>query len=440
MVRSIILLLCATMITSVSSGCAPHSSNSKEINEQQQEYIFTKVNNYQGLLKLYREKLSRNEDPEVRFKLAEYYNLVNDFDSSLHYLAPLLEQSPDDKVFLLQGKNLMAMGKDSLAREAILYALDFNTKNGEAYNILGILQARNGEFNAAYQSFNHARELFVPEEQVMNNLAMLMILQENYEQAYHYLMPLYTRGHTTKSILHNLAFVLVKMKKYEEASNVILTNGLDDHPETLIAELMTTITNVKPAQVANVQNKKVLKNNINNPNSAKKLTLTLVKQQPEKAPAPVAHQAVQVVDAKPAEDKKATAFNTTGSKQAVLTTPEQNTKKHNEISSVRFGTHAGYSRLTLASPQKIDYWQKNDSTNATFQVVLTNIANDDEFKRKISSVYKHIGIQHRDIKSINIEKSQLNSLIMTIAFNRDIKVKIFRLPDSVHERLVFDFL
>ncbi|VTR14814.1 Uncharacterised protein [Serratia fonticola] len=41
------------------------------------------------------------------------------------------------------------------------------------------------------KSFNTARALFVPEEQVVNNLAMLMILMENYEQAYNYLMPIY---------------------------------------------------------------------------------------------------------------------------------------------------------------------------------------------------------------------------------------------------------
>lgn len=329
----------------------------------------------------------------------------------------------------------MAMGKDTLARKALLSALSLNAKNGEAYNILGILQARNGELDAAYQSFSHARELFVPEEQVMNNLAMLMILQENYEQAYNYLMPLYTRGHTTKSILHNLAFVLVKMKKYEEASNVILTNGLDDHPEVLITELMTTIANVKPIAVTDIQNEKQIKG----PDTDKKISaLTPMKPQPTKASA--SEEKPQVANSQYVDNKKASALLVQDNKQPVLTASEHKAGTLNKVDSVRFGTHAGYSRLTLVSREKIDYWPMKENTSSTFQVVLTNIAFDDEFKNKISSIYKHIGIRHRDIKSINIEKSELNSLIMTIAFNRSIKVKIFRLPDSVHERLVFDFL
>ncbi|VTR14818.1 Flp pilus assembly protein TadD, contains TPR repeats [Serratia fonticola] len=94
-------------------GCQGRLNNDNKLDENEQEYILSKVNNYQGLLKLYREKLSKKEDPEVRFKLAEYYNLVEDYGSSLHYLAPLLDNKPSDKIYLLQAKNLAAMGKGS---------------------------------------------------------------------------------------------------------------------------------------------------------------------------------------------------------------------------------------------------------------------------------------------------------------------------------------
>ena len=59
--------------------------------------ILSKVNNYNGLIKLYREKLSRKEDKDTRYQLAEYYYLAEDFDSSRQYLQPLIANNPDER-------------------------------------------------------------------------------------------------------------------------------------------------------------------------------------------------------------------------------------------------------------------------------------------------------------------------------------------------------
>lgn len=40
-------------------GCQGRLNNDNKLDENEQEYILSKVNNYQGLLKLYREKLSK---------------------------------------------------------------------------------------------------------------------------------------------------------------------------------------------------------------------------------------------------------------------------------------------------------------------------------------------------------------------------------------------
>ena len=121
-------IIYVTLCVLLLSACQRSIYGENQLDEKQQEYILTKVNNYQGLVKLYREKLSRKEDPTVRFKLAEYYNLVGDYASSLHYLDRLIENRPNDKVYLLQAKNLSATGKDQQALTAITSALKLNAK------------------------------------------------------------------------------------------------------------------------------------------------------------------------------------------------------------------------------------------------------------------------------------------------------------------------
>ncbi|WP_140918308.1 hypothetical protein [Limnobaculum xujianqingii] len=516
-------IVCVTFCILLLPGCQRSLQGENQLNEKEQEYILTKVNNYQGLLKLYREKLSRKEDPTVRFKLAEYYNLVGDYDSSLHYLEPLIENKPNDKVYLLQAKNLSATGKDQQALIAITAALKLNAKNGEAYNMLGVLQAQQGEFNAAYQSFNTARALFVPEEQVVNNLAMLMILKEKHQQAYSYLMPLYLRGHSTPSIIHNLVFVLVKMDNYEEADNLIRVNGLSERPEQLISELMSTVTRVKrnDTEMISLDTTTALISAEETPPES--LTSTTVPPFPvleQQAIAtktsPSAISEIQTLSSPVTEPKKESVTSkatpslaaktpapisklsspVTGPQQATIATKtvespvsvtntssqikpldtqaieklvqpppimsglsvstssvtntitpsispinRNKTGNINEVTNARFGTHAGFSRLTLESLRNIQFEKVAQNENTTLQVILSNTRQGNNIPNVLSKITRHIGNTHRDIKKISIEQKEEDSLLITFHFIRDMKVNIFKIPAEKNkkERLVFDF-
>lgn len=504
-------MICPALCILLLAGCQRGIQGENKLDEKQQEYILTKVNNYQGLLKLYREKLSRKEDPTVRFKLAEYYNLVGDFDSSLHYLEPLIENRPDDKIYLLQAKNLSATGQDELALQAITSALKFNAKNGDAYNMLGVLQAQKGEFNAAYQSFNTARALFVPEEQVVNNLAMLMILQENYTQAYSYLMPLYLRGHSTPSIMHNLVFVLVKMNKYEEADNLIRANGLSENPEQLITELMSTVTRVKRSDteaislnsttalvsgettttvsqteplppLPTIEYKEIAsadKAMAETPSPSvsktsapikaltspavepKEVTIAAKTKTVETPPlASVTNTAPQTQTFQPLDPQAMEKLvqpppimsgvtantNTSGVKNTPSTSasPANQNKfdNVNEVTNARFGTHSGFSRLTLESARNIHFEKVSQTENTSLQVVLNNTRQGQNMQNVLSKITKHIGDKHRDIKKISIEQKEKDSLLITFHFIRNMKVNIFKIPAEKNkkERLVFDFI
>ncbi|MGL9735660.1 MAG: hypothetical protein ACR5LF_08415 [Symbiopectobacterium sp.] len=69
--------------------------------------------------------------------MANHYHSVMDYESSRHYLAPLLVDHPDEDILLLEGKNLLEQGHIAEALDRVRAALKVRaalnkpTENGE---------------------------------------------------------------------------------------------------------------------------------------------------------------------------------------------------------------------------------------------------------------------------------------------------------------------
>ncbi|ECB5901363.1 tetratricopeptide repeat protein, partial [Salmonella enterica subsp. enterica serovar Newport] len=92
-------------------------------------------------------------------------------------LRELLNNSPTDKSYLLAAKNYLLLDDIEGALLMVNNALNKEPNNGEAFNVRGEILARRGDYDGARKDFEKARDLFVAEELVNNNLAMLAILQ-----------------------------------------------------------------------------------------------------------------------------------------------------------------------------------------------------------------------------------------------------------------------
>ncbi len=240
--------LSALVISLLLVGC----SSQTNLDNKEREFILTKVNNYKGLIAFYREQLSKNDTPEVRLKLCEVYNKIEDYESSQNCLKELVSSSPTDESLLLSAQNNSTLGHDEIALRQIDEAIKINPKMGEAYNLKGVILAHLGNLENAKTSFEKARNLFVAEDIVNNNLAMIAIVEKDYNLARSYLMPLYSRGYNSPKIVHNLIFTLVKLNDYSTADMLIRQNNLEDSSQRLIADLdgiMTTIPERKSPDV-----------------------------------------------------------------------------------------------------------------------------------------------------------------------------------------------
>ncbi|HBC6427781.1 hypothetical protein EAJ18_19405 [Citrobacter amalonaticus] len=224
------------LMLAVLSGCTGGPTNASD--EEQKEYILTQLNDYQGLIEIYRNKLSVKDNDDERYYLSQLYNKIGDYSSSNIYLAPLVEKKGSKEYLLLKTQNLLELGKENEAQAILNEMLAHDDSNGELWNLQGILLAQTGDYLKATLSFEKARGLFYDEEVVVNNLAMMAILQGDYITARNYLLPLYSRKEYKPQTAYNLAYALVKSDDYESAKKIIIDDKLStSQPDALIASL-----------------------------------------------------------------------------------------------------------------------------------------------------------------------------------------------------------
>jgi tight adherence protein D len=201
------------------------------------EKVLTQAQNYSALIKLKRDELQKKEDPNVRLQLANYYYLMKDYNASLYYLKKLLETQPGVEVYLLQSKNLAAQEKYQSALRFIDMALVKQRNHGEALNLKGVIQAERGNFKAALENFEQARNAFYQEERVVNNIAVIHILEKRYHKAVQLLLPVYLRGYHEDRLMHNLTFALVKTGDLNYAKQIVKQSGYKKNPDLLVSKL-----------------------------------------------------------------------------------------------------------------------------------------------------------------------------------------------------------
>lgn len=223
------------------SGC----NNMQSMDDKSLSYkedILLSAKNYNGLIDLYRGWLKQKEDPKIRYKLANYYYLVGDSKSSLYYLQPLMEK-PDDTIYLLQIKNLIALKEYDKAIRTAEMLLQRSPESSDAYNLKGVALAESGRLTDGKAAIERSRELFIADDVAINNLAMIAIIDNRYDDSVRLLLPQYLRGRKGDRLLHNLVFSLVKVGDTRYARDIIESEKLSDNPDGII-EALNQVNNI----------------------------------------------------------------------------------------------------------------------------------------------------------------------------------------------------
>ncbi|MFQ1016420.1 tetratricopeptide repeat protein [Gilliamella sp. BG7] len=448
------IVVCSMLF--VATGCQ-NSTVRNDLNEQQKIYIHETTKNYGGLIELYKQRLQHSNTEDTRYKLAQVYYLSNDYEAAKRTLTPVLSKSKNDNIFVLYGHVESKMGNNDTALEYLDKAIAINRKNGEAYNVKGIVLLKKKQYDAARYSFNLARENFYDENKVTNNLAMLSILNKDYNEAYKHLNILYTKGFRDQTILHNLLYSLVKLNKMQLAKKFCLGHRLSNDPEILIQELKQIepidaikFNDVKPTQSNNqkqytiekIASQKVSKTNyIINP---KKGTNSKINSKSEIGAKLANVSKLETGNRSNITSQQATATNS----EAVtnLTSSKQNSQVSRArtqlaIVAIRSGEHKKFSRITLETfnPLNKNQYLIEKISPKEFKLSFYDVTLPE---KGINHIINLISRSDRDFAKVTGTLTAEKSLVLQIKTKQDSTVKDFDAGPSSNGKdhcFAFDF-
>ena len=421
------MVVCSMLLFVV--GCQ-NSTLKYDVNEQQKIYINETTKNYGGLIELYKQRLQRADTEDTRHKLARAYYQSNDFQAVKRVLEPIIKKTKNDGILILYGHVESRLGHNDTALEYLNKAIEINSKNGEAYNVKGIVLLKKRQYDAARYAFNEARENFYDENKVTNNLAMLSILNKDYSEAYKQLNILYTKGYRDPTILHNLLFTLVKLDKMQLAKSFCLAHKLSNEPDILVQELKRIepidaikFNEVKPSQ-SDIQKQYTIEKAAGQLafNNTEAEVVIKSKNQTKLTNSTKSGSNVKLSNMTKLDSTDSStnvASTSTFQKQTDKTTTTQST-----ILAVRSGEHGKFSRITFETEAKLSNksYKIEKISPTEFKLSFYDVTLPSE---GIDKIIKRISGSERDFATVKGTLTAEKTLILEIKTKQNSIVKDF---------------
>ncbi|KXO09532.1 Flp pilus assembly protein TadD, contains TPR repeat [Moritella sp. JT01] len=217
------------------SGCAANNndsiSNSLDFYEQTQ--------NYHKMIALYKAELKTKENDNIRTKLANAYLSINDYESSLFTLAPLLQR---DKVSIaileIKAKALYKNEEFDNALITCEKIIAKNDVNSDIENLMGLIYAENNNYEQSRHYFNRARTHFHDDIIIQNNLAVLDLLEGHPQASITRLMPLYTKYPSDIKIKANLIIAFSQIDDVNAVRSILAASYSQREIDEIVKELI----------------------------------------------------------------------------------------------------------------------------------------------------------------------------------------------------------
>lgn len=211
-------------------GCALNSAGKRAADAPANEALLQAVGNHSALIALYRQRLAETtglaDQDNLRLKLAQAYLDSGDAESALYYCQPVIDsgRSATD-CLLVKSRALLVTGDHHGALAAAQAALAVRKDDAVILNQSGLVYADAGQYDQAREQFNRARERMLDDVTARNNLAMVDILEQQWDQAADRLMPLFRNGQADEKVTANLLLALARSGRAQE---FMVVCGRDD--------------------------------------------------------------------------------------------------------------------------------------------------------------------------------------------------------------------
>jgi len=214
-----ILFISITLI-----GCTSNS-NSHLVSEQEfksKEALLKNTNDNNKLIALYKDELTKNDNYDVRLKLVHAYLEVGDIDSADFHLDRMI--APESQSAELDYLKARVKFEQDDPQQALVYgkrSLEKRPEFAEVENLLGLVFVRLGKFESAREHFLKARALLYEDVVISNNLAVMDILEADYQRAITRLEPVYKNGQADKQVISNLVLAYAKVGDFVQVKALL---------------------------------------------------------------------------------------------------------------------------------------------------------------------------------------------------------------------------
>ncbi|MFA0318396.1 tetratricopeptide repeat protein, partial [Vibrio sp. 10N.222.55.A3] len=176
----------------------------------------------------------------TRIKLAEAYANNGDYESSLFVITRVREKESNVKAIVVECNALFEIGNIRKAELCLLRANELDKNNPEIENQLGITYAYLGYIKKSKYYFERSREHFVDDVKIKNNLAMVSMLEGDFEHAASLLLPIYIKGASNEKIETNLVFSLVKINQIDSAKKILASRYSEKESFQIINDIKSS--------------------------------------------------------------------------------------------------------------------------------------------------------------------------------------------------------
>ncbi|MCW8344686.1 tetratricopeptide repeat protein [Vibrio sp. ZSDZ65] len=182
-----------------------------------------KVNNYDGLIALYKSKLVGGiEDDNAVEQLAYVYFEKGDVESSRFYTQYLIGKGLKNKSLLqLKGQIEAENGHLEEAIDAYNQSISLGNTSGKIRVLLGVAYSKSDQFSKAKAQFNLARLRGYDDIVIKNNLAVVYLAEQRFDLVIETLAPVLKEHPTNQTVKANLAIALLKSGKSEQAKALL---------------------------------------------------------------------------------------------------------------------------------------------------------------------------------------------------------------------------
>ncbi|MDP2574360.1 tetratricopeptide repeat protein [Vibrio penaeicida] len=231
---------CALLLSLALTGCA---STNGELDTK--EDLLLRTNDKTQLVEFYKANIKEND--EFKIKLVNVYIDLKDTSSAELYLNTFDESEKDEPEVMLAKAEIAYLKRGFAESEQWLERyLDEGGDKYQHHILMGKIKAQQRQYGAAIEYFEQSRKLGASDREAKNSIAVVNLMQGQYEDAMTMLYDLYLDQPNDEKVRSNLILASVNANRPDIALDALREKYPEEEARTQLTKLMKSVKK-KPA-------------------------------------------------------------------------------------------------------------------------------------------------------------------------------------------------